>query len=263
MELVQLNQACRLPYSHMSFQLCPQIFYMNEIRALWWPLQNIDFIVIKPLCNQFFPPNVTMVIMAKQFKPQDMSPKTVFLCAFANCNLPFLYCFWSNGFFLAEWPFSPCRYRTCFSVDNDTLLPASASFFTGFCFCSEVYTYIMHQSAFISVTQNPIPSWAIWWLDIPIVFMLACNCLSRWIWHPQASGNGTQGWTRYVEVHNSLPDILADFFWFTHDVTQGSGVFEACLEIHPQVFLWLTQMLSVNLNQKLPMQWHHHLGFPK
>ncbi|KAI4883910.1 hypothetical protein NFI96_021125 [Prochilodus magdalenae] len=31
---------------------------------------------------------------------------------------------------LAEWPFSPCRYRTRFTVDNDTLLPASAIMFT-------------------------------------------------------------------------------------------------------------------------------------
>ncbi|KAI4887464.1 hypothetical protein NFI96_001530 [Prochilodus magdalenae] len=37
---------------------------------------------------------------------------------------------WRKGFFLAEWPFSPCRYRTRFTVDNDTLLPASAIMFT-------------------------------------------------------------------------------------------------------------------------------------
>lgn len=46
-----------------------------------------------------FPPNVTVVLKAKRFnfsfiRPQYMSG---FLCGF-----------WSNSFFLAEWPFSPC-----------------------------------------------------------------------------------------------------------------------------------------------------------
>lgn len=30
------------------------------------------------------------------------------LCAFANCNLAVLCLFSSNGFLLAEWPFTPC-----------------------------------------------------------------------------------------------------------------------------------------------------------
>ncbi|MEQ2243559.1 hypothetical protein ILYODFUR_008168 [Ilyodon furcidens] len=41
-----------------------------------------------------------------------------------------LCCFWNNGFFRSEWPCSSCRYRTCFTVDNDTLLPASSNAFT-------------------------------------------------------------------------------------------------------------------------------------
>ncbi|MEQ2285104.1 hypothetical protein AMECASPLE_028478 [Ameca splendens] len=28
-------------------------------------------------------------------------------------------CSWSNGFFLSEWPFSPCYCRTRFTVDED------------------------------------------------------------------------------------------------------------------------------------------------
>ena len=87
----------------------------------------------------------------------------------------------------------------------------------------------------------------VWWLGIPIAFILAHNCLSRWIWHLQASGNCTQGWTRLVEVHSSLPDILADFFRFSH--TQGSSVFEVCPKIHPQAFFRLTQVLSVKLSE--------------
>lgn len=37
---------------------------------------------------------------------------------------------WSKGFFLAEQRFSPLLYSTRFTVDNETLLPSSASIFT-------------------------------------------------------------------------------------------------------------------------------------
>ena len=49
---------------------------------------------------------------------------------FANCNLGFLCFFRSNGFFLTEWPFSPCWCRTRFTVDYDIYLPVSSSIFT-------------------------------------------------------------------------------------------------------------------------------------
>ena len=39
----------------------------------------------------------------------------------------FWCCFWSNGFFLVKLSFSPCRSPTHFSVDNDTLSPASVA----------------------------------------------------------------------------------------------------------------------------------------
>ena len=51
---------------------------------------------------------------------------TVYICKLFFCW------FWSNGFFLAEWPFSPCCYRMNFTVNNETLLPAPASIFTSF-----------------------------------------------------------------------------------------------------------------------------------
>ena len=81
----------------------------------------------KPL---LFPPNITMVIMAKQFnfcfiRPEDISPKSTI---FPHVQLQtivwlFLWRFWSSGFFLAKRPFRLCRYRTCFIVDIDTFVP--------------------------------------------------------------------------------------------------------------------------------------------
>ena len=84
-----------------------------------------------------FPPIITMVIMAKQFyfcfiRPEDISPNSMILSPFAvaNRSLAFLWRFWSSGFFLAEWPFRLCRYRSCFTVDIDTFVPVSSSIFT-------------------------------------------------------------------------------------------------------------------------------------
>ena len=52
-DLVGLGQVWRLCYSHTLYQLCSQIFYRTEIRALWWLPQNTDFIVFEPHCNSF------------------------------------------------------------------------------------------------------------------------------------------------------------------------------------------------------------------
>ena len=37
----------------MLFQFCAQMFYGIEVRALWWPLQYLDFVVISPFCHNF------------------------------------------------------------------------------------------------------------------------------------------------------------------------------------------------------------------
>ena len=177
-----------------------------------------------------FPPNVTMVIMAKQFnfsliRPQDMSPKIkVFVpVCFANCNLAFLCRFWSNGFFLAEWPFSPCQYRTRFTVDDDTLLQVSASIFTrSFAFVlGLIRTFPTKARSSLGHRTRLLPERYDGWT-------FPC-CLCRWTWHLQASGNCTQGWTRLVQVHTSLPDFLADFFLYSHVTRTESSVFEVCL----------------------------------
>ena len=84
-----------------------------------------------------FPPNIMMVIMAKQFyfcliKPETFLQKVRSLspCAVANRSLAFSWQFWSSGLFLAEPPFRLCRYRTRFTVAIDTFVPVSSSIFT-------------------------------------------------------------------------------------------------------------------------------------
>ena len=52
-ELVQRSQVCRPLCSRTIFQFCPQIFYRIEVRALWWPLQYLDFVVRKPFFHNF------------------------------------------------------------------------------------------------------------------------------------------------------------------------------------------------------------------
>lgn len=154
--------------------------------------------------------------------------RSLSLWAFANCNLGSLCFFWSNGFFLREWLFSPSRYRTCFTVDNDTLTGFSQHLHKVFCFSSWVDMHISEQSTFFSVTQNLSLSRVVWWLDTPMVFILAYNCLKSWTWHLQATGNCT--------VHTFLSDIWADLL--------SNMLYQVCLKIHPQVCLQLTQMLS-------------------
>ena len=86
--------------------------------------------VLRLASLHLFPPNIMMVIMAKQFyfcfiRPEDISP-----CAVANRSLAFLCRFWRGGFFLTERPFRLCRYRTRFTVDIDTFVPVCSSIFT-------------------------------------------------------------------------------------------------------------------------------------
>ena len=74
-----------------------------------------------------------------------------------------------NGFFLLEQTFSPCWYRTGSTVDNDTQ-PASSQFVLLL-----LWSWF-HAKARSSLGRSPyflhqFPS-VVWWLDIPMVFIL-------------------------------------------------------------------------------------------
>jgi hypothetical protein len=81
-----------------------------------------------------------------------------------------------------------CGYRyfcTCFLQQLHKVL----------CCCSWIDLHFSHQSTLISRRQNMSPSWVVWRLRGPMVFILA-YCLYRWTWYLQAFGNCSQGWTR-------------------------------------------------------------------
>ena len=101
------------------------------------------------------------------------------------------------------------------------------------------------------------PSWAVWWLPLCLYF-----CLYRWTWYLQAFGNCSQGWTRLVEVYNLFSEVLANFFWFSHDVKKRGTEFEG----RP----WNTSRYTSNwiklcqlAYQTLLKTWHHFLEFSK
>jgi hypothetical protein len=86
-----------------------------------------------------------------------------------------------------------CGYRhfwTCFLQHLHKVL----------CCCSGIDLHLSHQSMFISRGQNASPSWAVWRLRGPMVFILAYYYLYRWTWYLQAFGNCSKGWTRLMEV---------------------------------------------------------------
>ena len=44
-ELVYLSQVCKASFlAQAFFEFCPHIFYMIEVRALWWPFQYLDLL---------------------------------------------------------------------------------------------------------------------------------------------------------------------------------------------------------------------------
>ena len=98
----------------------------------------------------------------------------------------FLWRFWSNGFFLAEWPFRLCRYRTCFTVDIDTFVPVSSNIFTrSFAVVLELIC-TFRTKVRSSLGENASPSWEVWRLCGPMVFILTYYCLYRLMWYLQA-----------------------------------------------------------------------------
>ena len=76
-----------------------------------------------------FPPNITMVIMAKHFFVSS-DQRTCPHVQLQTVVWLFLWRFLSSGFFLAARPFRLCWYRTRFTVDIYTFVPVFYSIFT-------------------------------------------------------------------------------------------------------------------------------------
>ena len=131
---------------------------------------------------------------------------------------------WLSG---AERPFRLCQNRTRFTVDIDTFVPVSSSIFTRSfaAVLGLICTFRANVHSSLGDRTRLLPEQA-WLLHGPMVVILVYYCLYRWMWYLQAFGNCSQGWTRLVEVYNLFSEVLADFFWFYHDVKQGGTEFE-------------------------------------
>lgn len=123
---------------------------------------------------------------------------------------------------MTEWLFSSCWSRTCLTVDHD-----SPSNFGSF--LTKTYSFV---SSLIHIWQRKTHSSK----DHSTVSSLLCDGrtspwsldLSTIVWTDEwmnefEAANWNKGWTRGMEVEDSLPGILAYFFTFFY-VTQKQHV---------------------------------------
>ena len=123
----------------------------------------------------------------------------------------FFWRFWSSGFFLAERPFSLCQYRTCFTVYIDTFVPVSSNIFTRS--FAVVLGLICTWFLLPEQYDGSVVPWCL--------YLRTIVCTDE-----RGTFMRLERWTRLVQVYNFFSEVLADFFWFSHDVKQIGVEFE-------------------------------------
>lgn len=114
-------------------------------------------------------------------------------------------------FFIREEKSNYCKILLLFGLFHFEITSCS-------CWGQDWFPSTFATKTYSFLRQNLSPSWTILWPDVPMLFIFADNCFNRWMWHLQVSGNGSQGWTKLVQLRDSLDDILADFSWLSHRI---------------------------------------------
>jgi hypothetical protein len=130
----------------------------------------------------------------------------------------FLWRFWSSGFFLAERPFRLCRYRTRCTVAIDTFVPVSSSIFTmsfavvlGLIITFRTYVHSSLGDRTRLLPERCDGSVVPWCLYLRTI---VCTDECRTFRHLEiAPKDEPELWRSTIYFL-----ILADFFWFSHDV---------------------------------------------